>query len=894
MDERFYTGIIEAISEGAAILAPDCKVTYYNQSFAHMFELDKGVEGLCFDKILDCFTVDPGTVAEIRNTLCERRQFSGEILCTRKSGRAAWYNLEIKPVFDDKGATNFVIIVRDVSQIKGAEARYSKMQREYQFIFDNVLAGIVIHDANAKIKFINRKAVEMLGVSYDTIIDKTVDGQEWGFLRPDGSPMPTNELPFYRAMAERATVRGIMLGRRHPRDGKIIWALSNAFLVTNDQDEVGSVLVSFSDVTRLVESEAEARVYRERFELAARATQDVIFEWNIETGEFFANEAFKNVYGYDPPVVMGTANLDARNAIEEHQHVVRDATLEAIASGKERYALEHRIRRADGSIGHIVIRAFVVRNHLGHAVRIIGTSTDIGHLTAALISLEESETRFRIIADTVSDVLWDHNIETGESWVTPDWDKRLGINVDEIEFERNAWMKQVNAADFDRLVSSYNHALKSGARTWDIEYQMVGADSEKIDVAVKASILRHPDGKAYRVLGNLRDVTGIKRQQEGYTRARALEAVGQLTGGVAHDFNNLLMIILGNAELLQMSSLPEASAKNVALISRAAESAATLTKRLLAFSGGMQFVASRISLAALLENMWPLLRAGLPESIALSRSIAANIWDVWIDGNSLEQAIVNLAMNARDAMPSGGHVTIACENVDVTDKSIAMNPRLNPGRYVILSVSDDGMGMSEDVVGKVFEPYFTTKEFGKGTGLGLSTVYGFAAQSGGGVTITSEEGFGTKVSLYLPAWQDVGPIPSGAMSNVVPEPAVEGNRILLVEDQPQVREHVEKALLSLGYDVAAVNDAGAALSLLNGGGAFDLLFTDIVMPGGMNGLELGQVARRIAPQMKVLYTSGYPAGANESLGMQGSGVEFLQKPYRIRELKEAIARALTS
>lgn len=894
MDKLFYTGIIEAISEGAAILAPDSKLIYCNQKFANMFELDARAEDRCFEKILDSFDVDPPTVAQISDTLGGSTEFSGEFLCTNKSGRATWYHLLLRPVVNDAGATHFVGIVRDVSRARSEETSYSKLQREYQFIFDNVLAGIIIHDADSKIKFINRKAVEMLGIGHETVIDKTADDQDWGFLRQDGSPMPTSELPFYRAMAEQASVRGIMLGRRHPRDGKIIWALSNAFLVTDDQNEVGSVLVSFSDVTRLVESEVEARLYRERFELAARATQDVIFEWNIETGEFFANEAFKNVYGYDPPLLMGTSNLDARNSSDEQQHVVRDATLEAIAAGKERYTVEHRIKRADGSIGHIVIRAFIVRNRQGQAIRIIGTSTDIGHLTAALISLEESETRFRIIADTVSDVLWDHNIETGASWVTPDWDKRLGIKVDEIEFERNEWMKQVNAADFDRLVSSYHHALKSGASTWDIEYQMVGADSQKIDVAVKASILRHPDGKAYRVLGNLRDVTGIKRQQEGYTRARALEAVGQLTGGVAHDFNNLLMIILGNAELLQMSSLPEPSAEAVALISRAAESAATLTKRLLAFSGGMQFVASRINLAALLENMWPLLRAGLPESIELSRSIADNIWDAKIDGNSLEQAIVNLAMNSRDAMPSGGKVQITCENLDVTDGSITTNPSLIPGRYVVISVSDDGMGMSAGVLGKVLEPYFTTKEFGKGTGLGLSTVYGFAAQSGGAVTITSEEGRGTNVSLYLPAWQEVGPMPSERYCDVDHGPAVHGNRILLVEDQPQVREHVEKVLLGLGYFVASVNDAGAALSLLKDGRAFDLLFTDIVMPGGMNGHELGQLAQQIVPQMKVLYTSGYPAGANEALGMQGSGVEFLPKPYRIRELKEAIARALTS
>jgi signal transduction histidine kinase/ActR/RegA family two-component response regulator len=429
---------------------------------------------------------------------------------------------------------------------------------------------------------------------------------------------------------------------------------------------------------------------------------------------------------------------------------------------------------------------------------------------------------------------------------------------------------------------------------WESEYQLVNRDNQKIDAAVKASIIRKPDGTAHRVLGNLRDITALKRQQEGYTRSRALEAVGQLTGGVAHDFNNLLMIIQGNAELLGMSALAEHDAESVELISRAAESAAKLTRRLLTFSGQTRLESRCTDIPPFIETVLPLLRAGLPESIAIKVSIEDNVWQPDTDAISLEQAIVNIAMNAKDAMPNGGEFSIICENHEVTPEMVANNSGLGAGRYVVLSLCDTGSGMPASVQARAFEPYFTTKEFGKGTGLGLSTVYGFATQSGGTATIYSEEGHGTTINIYLPVCKDCEPEPVNAIENSEIEIAPQQKRILVVEDQPEVRAHVVKLLTRLGYDVASASDAIEALALLEGGESFDLLYTDIIMPGGMNGQELSKAAEAIAPGMKVLFTSGYPAAAFEHLGFEDrGGINILRKPYKADQLKQAVARTLT-
>ena len=890
MDEAFYTDMLDAISDGVMVFDHDKRIAFCNQTFLKITGFDRGDLDYAFPAIIEGADTDPKAFAAINESLAKGTKFEGEILSYRKSGEPFWNHLVIKPVINRLGSiSHFIGILRDVT---ANITHYSALERDYDFIFENVLAGIIIHAPDSRIRFINRKAREMLGLTGNAAIDRTAEDRGWQFLRPDGSQMPLEELPFSRALREKATVRGVLLGRKHPFDGNIVWAMCDAFLAKNEAGEVTAVLVSFSDVSRLIESEKSANAYRERFELAARASQDVIFEWNIETDAFSANEAFKNIYGYDPPSIMTLENLDAFITTENGQHVVRDVALEAIASGTDRFSVDHMINRPDGSTGHVAIRAFIVRNSQGEATRVIGTATDVGRLTAALAALEESETRFRIIADTVSDVLWDNNFDTGQLWMTPDWATKLGVPKPSGPLMESHWRDLISPADIGAALQSYDEALNSEATHWDTEYRMVSADGRTIDMAVKARILRHSDGRAYRVLGSVRDVTILKRQQEGNTRARALEAVGQLTGGVAHDFNNLLMIILGNAELLEATTLDEDQAESVAMIHQASSSAADLTRRLLSFSRQSQLRAGRVELTNLIPNTVALLRTGIAETIEIRCDLKPGIWSINVDGNALEQAIINLAVNARDAMPDGGQITISAENQTISSDMQSALLDVETGDYVIISVTDTGQGMPPEVLSKAFEPFFTTKDVGEGTGLGLSTVFGFAKQSGGHVAIESERGRGTTVRIYLPRFGK-NEAQERHLSEAEHASEKTGQRILMVEDEPMVRSHVEKVLSKLGYIVTAAADAQEALSLLHDGQAFDLIFTDVIMPGGMTGPQLGQAALQLAPDIKLLYTSGYPATAFENLGLEDlSSVNFLAKPYRAAQLKEKLAAIL--
>ena len=397
----------------------------------------------------------------------------------------------------------------------------------------------------------------------------------------------------------------------------------------------------------------------------------------------------------------------------------------------------------------------------------------------------------------------------------------------------------------------------------------------------------------HRILGSCRNVTVEKRQREGFTRSRALEAVGQMTGGIAHDFNNLLMIIQGNAELLELAELGEEDAESVRLIMQAAEAAASLTARLLSFSGQSKLQSASVDVGKLVADVAVLLRSGLTESIALATRLEPDLWLLEVDGRALEQAIINLAVNGRDAIGhEGGRVEISCQNVTVTEDMIGAKSDLAPGRYVCISVSDNGAGMSEEVRSKAFEPFFTTKDVGKGTGLGLSTVYGFARQSGGALQIYSEEGQGTTVNLYLPASKATEAEP--AMPAVAEADLIRaGLRILVVEDQAEVRSHVERLLTGAGFSVTSASDGKAAIALLQEQPSFDLLFTDIIMPGGINGVQLAEAAKRLAPSLKVLFTSGFPASAFDELGLeQQEDFQLLKKPYKRDELIAALARVL--
>jgi CheY-like chemotaxis protein/two-component sensor histidine kinase len=382
--------------------------------------------------------------------------------------------------------------------------------------------------------------------------------------------------------------------------------------------------------------------------------------------------------------------------------------------------------------------------------------------------------------------------------------------------------------------------------------------------------------------------------EEALRQSQKMEAIGQLTGGVAHDFNNLLTVIFGNLETArrraEIGSGDLQRPLDAAL--RGAERAATMTQRLLAFSRRQPLAPKPLNLNTLVAGASELLQRTLGEKVAIETTLGTDLWWVSVDQNQLENAILNLAVNARDAMPAGGTLRIETGNRrrDGRPETGGGESDAPPGDYVMLAVSDTGTGIPQEIVDKVFEPFFTTKDIGQGTGLGLSQVYGFVKQSGGHVTIASEPGSGTTVSIYLPRLGAGAPGSEGRRQGTAAPAGLADRTILVVEDDDDVRAHTAALLRELGYRIVEAPGGAAALRLLEDE-AVDLLFTDLGLPGGMNGRELAEAARRKRPGLKTLFTTGY-AREGVADGAPPGEIELVLKPFTFAALAERIRRAI--
>lgn len=389
-----------------------------------------------------------------------------------------------------------------------------------------------------------------------------------------------------------------------------------------------------------------------------------------------------------------------------------------------------------------------------------------------------------------------------------------------------------------------------------------------------------------------RDMTERMKLEMELRQSQKMEAIGQLTGGIAHDYNNLLTVILGNAELLAEALCHQPELHSLAQLTLdAADRSATLTQRLLAFGRRQTLESQATDVNQLLTDMTDLMMVTVGEQVKIDLRCGADLWTPKFDRGQFETSILNLAVNARDAMPSGGRLVIETANVTLDEDYVALHPTAAVGEYVGVTVSDTGAGMQPDVLARVFEPFFTTKEVGKGTGLGLSMIYGFVKQSGGHVTIYSEVGRGTVVRLYFPRTDAPSIVPS--LRQTAGQTLPSGDEtILLVEDDPLVRAHTEKQLVSLGYRVQTANQGPNALALIDGGLRPALLFTDVVMPDGMNGQQLADEVHKRLPGLKVLFTSGYTQGVVTPGDDWGRSASFLGKPFRRAELAAKLRELL--
>ena len=641
------------------------------------------------------------------------------------------------------------------------------------------------------------------------------------------------------------------------------------------------VLASVIDITERQRADARLRASEAHYRTILEHVVDAVFVTDVDGRYVDANPQACDLTGYTREELL-QRNVSDTYVPEERSGL--SARL-AEAAGGGSVSLQRRLLRKDGSVIQVEVGA--VRLPDG---RLLATLRDITERQRSEAQLRESEQRFRELADNVHEVFFVVDPATGRAlYVSPAYDVLMGRGRAQAYSAPYAWTEGVHPEDREKVLATIRDAARTGETT-AVVMRVVRPDKSIRWVRARGTPVRDAAGQVVRLVGIAEDITDLRRTEEQLVQAQKMEAIGRLAGGIAHDFNNLLTVITSYGEL-QLDDLPPDDARRADLgeIVHAAHEAAKLTRQLLAFSRRQVLELKVLSLNDVVGGVQKMLIRVIGEDIDLAVALAPDLGAVRADPGQIEQVIMNLVVNARDAMPNGGKVTIETANVDLDRQYAGTHEPVAPGPYVLLAVSDTGSGMDEATKARIFEPFFTTKEQGKGTGLGLATVYGIVNQSNGFIWVYSEPGQGASFKIYLPRVAE----PAEAVTGGVPTELRRGTEtIVLVEDDAGVRRVVCGVLERLGYVVLSADRPNAALELAaTVAKPPDLLLTDVIMPE-MNGRELARQLEGKWPKLKVLYLSGYTDEAIVRHGVLEPGVSFLQKPFTPEALVHKVRQVL--
>ena len=662
-------------------------------------------------------------------------------------------------------------------------------------------------------------------------------------------------------------------------DGELRHVRSTGVVRHDADGHVDTVFGLYQDITESIRTE---RDLAEKTRLLLQAEQLAnIGHWNInaETGEVFWSDEVYRIHGFEPG-----GKIDIQTAINCYHPDDREEVAEYVRRAleeKQDYSFNLRLFRADGELRHVLSTGTVQLGDDGEVESVFGVFQDITGNRRIQETLSERETMLSAIVENLPVSLALKDREGRFTLVNPGFERLHGLTSKDVLgktfFDILPNEIAADAAAEDRQVQERGEPLST-------DYVWPAHLGLRRELIIKFPLRRRDDGPVTGVGVISLDITEQMRMENQLLQAQKMEAVGRLTGGVAHDFNNLLAVILGNAELLDEHAGGDGPLTSP--IIHAAERGAELTQRLLAFARKQPLNPRTIDLGELVFGMSELLNRTLGETIEIQTGATTGLWSALADPGQVENAVLNLALNARDAMPGGGTLTIECLNAELDAAYVSQNPDSRAGQYVRLSVSDTGTGMPAEVKNRIFEPFFTTKDVGSGSGLGLSMVYGFAMQSGGHVNVQSEAGRGTTVSLYLRRADDIA---SGAAKAGREEsPLGQGEMILVIEDDPSVRMMTVRMLTDLGYEVTDVGDATAGRIALSEGGRFDLVLTDVVLPGRTSGPEFAAEIEADRPDLKILLMSGYVADSTTPRYDR----PLLNKPFHKVELARALRAAL--
>ncbi len=774
------------------------------------------------------------------------------------------------------GKEHVTAIIRDVSRRRRAEAELRWEQERFRAAFDRAGIGMALVDSGGRFLKVNSALCGILGYRAPDLLATSLGA----VIHPDDRDTELAKL----GPGEPGEGAGYATEKRYAqRDGSIRWGALTVSAVTTTAGEISFFIIQIQDVTERRRAEDAVRASEGRYRALIEATNQMVWSWvpGENRGDFTQTQRWwEDTTGQPPAEQMAGATGWLAAVHPEDRERVAAAWTQAVAQNVG-YNLEYRVPTRAGGYRHVRSRLVVVRTPDGRC-EWVGTLNDVTEQHAAEAALRASEERFRQMAEAIDEVFWLADPVTLDVlYVNPAFERVWGVAPAALYERPGLWLATVHPSD--RAAVEAQVARGRQGEAWSAEYRVIRPDGGVRWVHDSGFPIRTGDGRVRRVAGVAADVTDRHNLEAQLHQAQKMEALGRLAGGVAHDFNNLLTVIIGYSELLLAARPGDDPTELLGDILGSGRRAADLTRQLLAFSRRQVLNPQRVDLNGLVTGLRRLLDRVLGEDIDLVTALQPGLGRVTVDPGQLEQVLVNLAVNARDAMPGGGRLTLA-----TTAEDVGARRGPPPGRYAVVTVTDTGTGMTDEVKARMFEPFFTTKPPGEGTGLGLSTVFGIVRQSHGHIEVESEWGHGTTVRVLLPMTSEA------AESGTIPRPPARRGRetVLLAEDEDGVRRLTAHALRTAGYTVIEAADARAAIAARRSHpGPVHLLLTDVVMPG-MSGSSLAAALREFDHGIRVMYMSGYTDDTVVRHGVGAEGTAFLQKPFSPDDLRHAVRRAI--
>jgi PAS domain S-box-containing protein len=780
--------------------------------------------------------------------------------------------------------------LRSVANILATAAEHSTAFHQLQLLGSAVTQShdsIMITDADLnapgpRILFVNPAFTQITGYRIDEVLGfspRILQGEKTDadFVRR-----------VHTRLREGKAAHGETINYR--KDGSEIWIEMQISPLRNPAGKITHFVGIQRDITE--RKIAEERLRDSEAMLGAAQRLAHLGSWVLEfrsprpgKGRLVWSDEVFRIFGYAPGGIEVTNEAFFQSVHPEDRARVEEVFQRALRERTE-YQIDHRIIRPDGVQRIVHEQGTTLYDETGDPLKVLGTVQDITESKQAEEEVRHWKERYEILTKASGQIIYDWDCMTGRRTYGGDTERMIGCTPESLGSTIEEWIARVHPEDqggFERGLDQ----LASGKNTREIEYRLRREDDTYITVKSIRYPMRDENGAVVRIIGSITDISAERTLEVQLRRSQKMEAFGKLAGGVAHDFNNLLTVITGYNEVV-MSELAADDPKReyIEEIARAANRASALTSQLLAFSRQQKLQPRVVNLNTVLRETSKMLARLIGEDIEMRLDVADDLGNAKADVGQIEQVLMNLAVNARDAMPGGGMITMSTRNSIVDAENATAN--LQPGEYILLEVTDTGTGMSPDVQARIFEPFFTTKAPGQGTGLGLATCYGIVKQSGGEIAVISKLGSGTTFQIYLPRVHEdlksydipLGPgdLPTGYQT------------ILLVEDELPVRAIIRSILQRLKYTVVeAANGAEAMRILLTPGDKpVDVLITDLIMPE-MGGRELARRTRSAFPDIAIIFTSGYPVGTQEELL---PGAIFLQKPFSPKALAEAVKDAL--